>query len=268
MRTFFPIAFVLYISSLVQAQDTLYRMNGTLQVVNVLELKENAIRYSGFHSSDSTVYNLSTSALSKIAFRDGTVKTFFQTSLATLKKENKVDSRAADFGRNFIALNVFDLTRDNLTFSFEHTFKSGACSIKIPFSIGLSEKDTMTNRYDRPSIDYYSNNKIFSTGIDLYFYPYGQGFQKFFFGPSVEYGIVDFNLYFSNFWETQNISVKSSYYALLFQSGILIQPFKHINLAFHGGFGVSKFDLDPPYERYYSKIHMTFRLGVLVGYKF
>jgi hypothetical protein len=262
MRALLLFACFLLATCLSQAQDTIYRVDGTIQLVHIISMDGFKIKYRPHSPGDSLVYNLSTHTVLKVVAETGAVKTFNSKSTASPLVQLKVDPRIKDFGRHFFSINLLDLKFNLLTLGYEQTAKNGKFSVKIPFSFGLDKTNPSFNH------GYYNQNKAYSTGIDLYLYPNGQGSNRFYYGPSYEFGAGDVLI------QTYPSSVqksKSSFNALLLQCGVLFQPDRHINIAISAGGGYAwhsvSTDVLNGSTYYYNPSKIVVRGGIHVGYK-
>ncbi len=168
-----------------------------------------------------------------------------------------------------------------LTLSYEHTFKSGDFSYKIPLSLGLVAIGLDSYVPDESMYraqGYYRRNKKFSTGFDFYVYPFGQGKSKYFVGPSVEIGTFS---YHDNNWvngqvdylRPENVNQTGTFNAIILQNGFLFQPTKSVNFSVNMGIGYSQqrfMHFDELTQKNFKTIEdfVAFRAGFNVGYKF
>lgn len=274
MKIILFFSFILSSSFYLQAQDTILKRDGNEQIGKIIEVNESQVKYKSGGNVNGPTYVLSKENIKRIAYSNGTVDNFPE-------KENnqelfKPDPRNTDFGRHFISINAFDLFNGLLTLGYEYTFKSGDFSIKVPFSFGLISlglADSISGNYHNDNDnEYYNRNKIFSTGLDFYCYPLGQGKSRYFMGVSFEYGIVKYwDYYYNNLTPYNYIFQKeySHYYALVFQNGFLVQPTKHINISINAGIGYCRqkgyydYQNNDNYRGYF-----VFRGGISFGYKF
>ena len=264
MRTTYSILILVFLPCFLLAQDTLYRANGSMQLVDVLEIKPNAIRYHDAPSTGTT-HIISTEAIEKIAFRNGSVKTFIHAAAEELPTAVNVNNGSNTYGRNFISMNVLDVGTNHFTLGFEHTLKSGKWSLRIPLSIKLSQQDAI--------MSYKANTnkqKEFRTGIEFYYYPYNQTKARFFYGPAFEYGTQ--RLLFQTYTNGYELHpANTTYYAALLQCGYLFQPDKHFNFSISTGLGYTNSTIQQYADFYHSftnENHLATRLEVNLGYRF
>ena len=252
-----------FASTFVYSQDTLYRNDGSRQVAKIIEINETQVKYKLGINLNGPTYVINRDDVMKIVFETGLVDVFPKMTIHASLPGRKKDPRSTDFGRNFISLNVPDIGLGSLTFNYEYTLKSGDFSFKCPLSLGLISTglvDAPSRYYDYRG--YYDRDKIFSTGLDFYFYPFGQGKARYFIGPSVEYGLFNYWTVIFNPnppFDSRSAKERGTYHAFLMQNGFLFQPSKHFNISIHVGTG---------YSSAMTHGSITIRAGLNVGYKF
>ena len=230
MRTIFLLIPFLLTTIILVAQDTLYKTDGTKHIIKTVELNETQVKYKLISNINGPIYVINKDNILKIVTETGLIDTFPKI----ITKNIIQDPRNIDFGRNFISVNVTDFLFGFLTLGYEYTFKSGKYSLKFPLSFGLNSHPNYNSDGYWVGYYYYQgkyNNayNVFSTGLDLNFYNFGQGKSKFFYGPSFVYG--QFKFY--------NIGNDiGTYYAFLLQTGFLFQPTKSINFSINTGIGL------------------------------
>lgn len=270
MRKIIFRVFLLAVPAISNAQDTLYKENNVKVIGKVLEINKEQVKYK--IAEVGPTYVIDKNEVSKIAYMNGHVDSFpVKNPISLYVKAPKVDPLSKDLGRNLIAINFFDILFRSITFSYERIFKSGNTSIKVPLSIGLNSLGSDPQSIMESRTGYYNSDKIFSTGLDFYSYPSGQGKDRFYYGPSVEYGmyhdeVMNYTTNYSNYSYTVN-KFRNSFYSILFQMGILSQPTKNINFSLNFGIGYSKIFVKAKYgPSEYGELAL--RAGVLLGYKF
>lgn len=246
MRTYLYIVMLVFASDYLQSQDTLYKVDGFVLIVKIMEVNATQIKYLPYDDQAGLTHVISKGNVLKIIYESGLIEDFSKSVAAMAAPVPVVDPIATDFGRNFISLDVLDLlSASSLTFGYEYTFKSGLFGMKVPLSFGLNNKSG------------YDGSNVFGTGLDLNIYPFGQGKSKFFYGPSFEY---------KKFKTINMASDINSAYAFLFQAGFLFQPHKHFNISVAAGIGYARLIRDD--YLYESKGDVAARLGLNIGYKF
>ena len=277
------------------SQDTLYRIDGRVQNVKILEVKAKQIKYKNPEGQGGPTFVLSTAEVQKIVYANGTVikpnltdANNYNESIypeTWREEEKRADPLSTNFKRRYVNISVPDYFAGLLTVGYEYFNKKGDYSIRVPVSIGL--KSIGLNKYAATEFGeyeskqaYYRENKKFSTGFDCYYYPFGQGKVKYYVGPSIEFGWFSFTdeIYqgpptYGYKDETQN----GSFQSILLMNGFLFQPSAEVNfnLGFGMGYCQSKFmqkDYNNQYEGgdYYATKQSEFaaRFSINVGYKF
>ncbi|HMG15430.1 MAG TPA: DUF3575 domain-containing protein [Saprospiraceae bacterium] len=284
MRQFLILIILLYLTGLISAQDTLYKTDGAIQIVKLLEVNPTQIKYKLIQNPDSLIHVLSKENVIRIVSNNGLITIISETPtreklpnhLKTKKSDvniidslftaqtpkpvikNKVDLRKTDFGRNFISLNVSDLYFSSFTINYDYTFKSGKSVLKFPISIALRENtDGLNNN---------NPDKKFTIGLDYYYFPTGQGESKYFLGPALEYGKYNVR---ETIIASSDFQINSrTFYSIIFQNGVLFQPSKHFNLSFNLGIGYAKVNIQNSFYQFFSSEYTLIRFGINMGYKF
>lgn len=259
MRIICLISILICFTNLLRAQDTLYKSDGTRQLVKVLEVNQNQVKYKLIANADGPVYVISKEDVLQIVYSSGILEVFPQKPVKNRDIDLSENTVIESFGRNFISINIADILFNSLTISYERTLKSGDYSFKFPLSIGL--KSNIINP-DYDDNGYYNKHKTFSIGLDFYFYPKGQSKPRFFFGPSLEYGQFNYLDYVYKPSGNPYQKEKGSFYAIIFENGFLFQPSEHFNITIH--FGAGWTNVNSMYE----DEQFTVRGGINVGYKF
>ena len=217
------------------AQDTLYRTNGKIAAVTIQNTDYGNIYYKFAGDTASPIFTISKSFINKIVYHDGHTETFESPAVETKKIQpavNQYDSQ--DSLKNMIHFKASDLAFGSVAFEYEHFMKSGNFSIRIPVAAGF-----VFNNQDIYGLTYYKN-KIFSTGLGFYFYPFPAGNFRFFMGTSVNYWknkdyINEYNqgtAYFS-----KESYTKRNAFSFLLEAGIVFQMSEHLVLSTDAGFG-------------------------------
>ncbi len=175
------------------AQDTIVKTDGTKVIAKVTEINSNTIKYRVANGSGEYIYESKKNSINFIAYHNGN-KEFYNTAVhPKLIEDIVVVEQKKDYGKNSIAVNIFEMFFANFSASYERVLKSGKYSVKVPISFGLGGKP-MERDYgtEAPSTDFLQN-KIYGTGLELNFYPLGQTHTTFYVGLSGAYG--SFNYY-------------------------------------------------------------------------
>ncbi|HMT30131.1 MAG TPA: hypothetical protein PKD91_12710 [Bacteroidia bacterium] len=190
-----------------------------------------------------------------------------------------------DYGRNYFSATISDVFFGFATIGYERILKTGKFGIKLPLSIGFNEPHISSFNGSSPyqyhyydgwdQTGYYSTNKIFSTGLDLYYYTGGQGTLRYFIGPCIEFGQFYYKYYETTNTQPVSYTVKKeigSYGALIFKNGMLFQPTKSFNVSLTIGAGFyqeqTKYDNSNVNSFYDIEDLFAVEFGLHIGYKF
>ncbi len=222
-----------------QAQDTLFKWDGSIQFVKIIDAQGAEVAYVYHDSNDISTYIISKAYIRKIIYHTGLIETFFPDDYLSIGRQRRRDPLAKDFGRHFISFNVLDYFQNSMTVGYEYLGKSGKWGVEVPITFRIVQ----------------GANKDFGTGISYHWYPFGQGRIRYFGGPSFEY------------------SKRSEYYgnrtelAFLLQNGCLFQVSKNINTSVSFGAGYVSTYLDGwDYYPGFKKIRA--RATFNIGFKF
>lgn len=242
------------------AQDTIYTYKKQKLAVDIIEVKHAQVAFKLSNSDDKSEYYLSKDEIAVIVYRDGRMESF-STKKLNKKSLTITKSDTLKLGNNLVSMNASDVIFGQLTMNYERFLKSGYFSFKVPLSLGLYQLTGGDRIYNDDYI-YYSLNKLFSTGIDFYFYPYHQGSTKLFLGPSFESGLYkDVKLYREGNIVDNVITITTirSYASILFQTGMAFAFTNNFQMSASIGFGRN-------FDNYRKNIAV--RSGLNVGYRF
>lgn len=187
---------------IVNAQDTIIKKDGSVHIGTVTEISSTNVKYL-LNGTDVTI-SAGKSELKQINFRNGT-KEYFNNStpVAPIAPEKyrqedtyykKPDSngkqdvkKRTEYGKNIIAINVFEMLFTNIGFSYERILGDGSIGLKIPFSFGLGGKPNDNNYVSNYWSTIPLQNKIYGTGLELNVYPIKQNRNVFYLGLSATY---------------------------------------------------------------------------------
>lgn len=81
----------------------------------------------------------------------------------------------------------------------------------------------------------FNRNKIFSTGIELYYYPFKWGYANYFVGPAFGFGRVTYqtsiNIYNPSIPSINYQNEQIDYNGWLIKNGVIFRPSQHISIA-------------------------------------
>jgi len=242
----------------VYGQDTIYTVNKKKIVATIVEINQRDVKYKKLNIPADRIYLIDKRDVIRIVYSNGIVDTISPRLLKMAEKSSmplpvqKPDPRATDYFRNYTFLTVTDLFFGMISVGYERTFKSGKGSLLIPASFGMVAMGllppSLENRSSATSFlpggAYYFKNKIFSSGMELYYFPHKQGTIKHFIGPALEYGMYNYFVYESipSLPGYFNIEKQTSqFYTFSIKNGLLIQPSKNFNITAFLGVGLKNF---------------------------
>jgi hypothetical protein len=239
------------------AQDAIYKSDNTKIDCKVVEVGTSEIKYKLTSNPDGPIYVVSKSSLLLITYQNGSHESFASESKFS---HHKFDSLTVNFRRNFIGLDIVEFGYTSVGIMYERTFgKKGMFAVRVPFSVSLNQQ---TNFYGYP------DGKIFSTGIDLLYFPTGQGKLRYYAAPYFEYGMFRYtDYYYPGYpYEDYLTSNKSNgqHYAGGIKNGLLFQATPHFCFSADLGLGIQK-DITS-YTA--ASFESQFKINLLIGYRF
>ncbi len=257
--------------------------NYTRILAKVLEINQRDVKYKKFDNPDGPLYIIDRKDVSRIIYSNGTVDTISGKQVIIIPDKVKSDPRVKDFGQNYFSFVVSELLFGFASVGYERNLKSGKFGIKVPLSVGFKDfqvKDSAQYSYYNDgweSSGYYNQYKIFSTGLDFYYYTGGQGTLRYFIGPCIEFGQFYYKYYEPTYTPPNNYKLKKeigSYGAILIKNGMLFQPTKSFNVSLTIGAGFyqqkTKYnDSGNNYNpSYFIEESLAVEFGLNIGYKF
>ncbi len=291
MKNLFALLFLVLLgSSQLFAQDSLFRANGRVSNVRIMEVNSTQVKYRNPEGQGGPLFVLNRMEVEKIIYADGRVERFNAASNTEVGpnlsygsvwgQTPKVDPLRTNFKRRYLNLSITDYFAGALTIGYEYFTKAGDYSLRVPVSLGF--KTLGLSSYNIPETEYegrqayYRENKKFSTGFECFYYPYGQGKVRYYFGPAIEMGWFSYtdevrtNVFP---YTINNKEMNGSFQSVLVHNGILFQPTAEINFNIGIGLGYcqSRFrhqDVNG-FETISSKrSEFAARFALTVGYKF
>lgn len=225
----------------VHAQDKLYLTSGKMEEVKVSEITERAIRYHMFDNLNGPEYVVEKSRVEKIIYENGTVEQFSAPSTARSRssRPEKPKKEPVDYGRHFIGLNLSDFFRTDFCLHYEYLFPGDRLALRLPLLIGFNNNYFNTkSRIENPYV--FRRNRVFETGLDLRFYPGGQGHVRYVMGPAVHYILNNKRGPLTSNGPVYNHHVNTIRWMLY--NGVVFSPTKHFRFGLDVGLG-SQYDL-------------------------
>lgn len=235
------------------AQDTIIKKNNSIIVSQVTEILPGHVKYKKYINLSGPVYTIPKKDVAYIRYSNGTVDTLNPFIPSIKSRNDSLASRVVTYGRHIAYLSITDFAFQQATFGYEFIFGKGQFSVKVPISFGLNNAGITSSASPVNGYVYELNNdkafynpdKIFSAGVDLAFFPRGQGMVRYFFGPGIDYGQYNYYLrwYDPNatssfpyvFIETRE---RNAFVSLMFRNGVVFQPLTKLTLTANLGLGV------------------------------
>jgi hypothetical protein len=155
-------------------QDIITRSDGVTIQARAVEIKSSLINFKLFQQADSGVYQISTQDVQSVRLADGTTRSF--PAPATAAPFNYYTNS----GRNILWYYPVDLFYSNFTLAYERVLPSGKVSLKVPLTIGLSGSNDPDSYYTG-----FRENIRLGAGLEVNFYPFGQGRFQYYLGPAL-----------------------------------------------------------------------------------
>lgn len=214
---------LLFITSLLHAQDKVVFKNGKKLNCKIVSINPSTITYKDSASAGNMI-TVSKNEILMAEFSSGNVYIFgtaTNTSVATpstsnnkpLDRKAQIREREKEFKDNIIGIQIPDVLFGRLTLTYERLFFDKQIGITLPLSMSYDRRvmflgfssDTSNNA----SASTVRRDVNFITGLDLNYYFESKSHSKFFIGPRFRYG-TDVTM--------ENITA----YSVQMQNGILI----------------------------------------------
>ena len=239
MKILFFIACML-VSFISVAQDIIYKKDKTKIEAKILAVGLEDVRYLKQNNLTGPEYVLQKSEITLISYLNGSYENF-ESSVSTIDYSYPINnySNRTDylktgldtaFKQNILNYNLGDLLSYNFTLSYERISKNGMLGIKVPLRVGFGGTD-------------YGQDLLYSGGLDLNFYPTGQGRLKYFVGPALEAGSIQYqsDYYYYNAPYPPygyNIYKERFFVAGYVNNGAMLQITKQFSLSSTLGIGI------------------------------
>jgi hypothetical protein len=147
------------------AQDNIVMTDGNVKNGKIISDDGHFVKYV---DNDGNVFSIKKDYIKEIHYKNPN---------NNLPVKHKLSNKS---NRDIVAFNVLALAYSNFGISFEHISNSGYLGFRIPFSFQFRRgEDPVFTRH------------LFQGGIDLNYYPTGQGRIRYFVGPSISLGTVE-----------------------------------------------------------------------------
>lgn len=273
MKTVFLIVLLCVTALCTYAQDTLYRTNGKIVTVTIQNSDYRNVYYKIAGDAASPVYTINKSYISKIVHQDGHTEAFEAIAESNKKAQTAILANyQQDSLKNLLMFKVSDLAFGAVAFEYEHFMKSGNFGLRIPLAVGF-----VYNNKGLGGFTYYAD-KLFSTGVGIYFYPFAPADFEFFVGTSVNYWKnKDYSQEYSqgtSYYSKESFTKRNSY-SFLLETGFMLNLKKHFVYSMDIGFGYgtekykySSTSIGGNYDRTSKDPLFELRGSAKIGYKF
>ena len=215
----FLIDFFTFLHSAV-SQDTLYDVKGKVYIGKLIYDEGRNIQFQ----SGDRMYVFKVNEVGLIKHPNGEQRYNWDRYRQYTDTHIKVN----EFKKNSVAVNLIDFAFVNLTISYERILKSGNISIQIPLSMGLGGKPSTEEYTTRLENTTALQNKNYSSGVELNYYPSGQTRHHFYVGLSALVG--SFN-YYSNVYDT---TYYVGYNNVVYPRTTIVDHLKHSAMQYAG----------------------------------
>lgn len=227
------------------SQDYIYFRDQHRIAAKDIQVNDAEVKYRTYGEDNGQVYSADPDQIDLIVFENGKIRLF--------QRRSKL-SNHYNYKNNLITYHLFDLLVNNFTISYERILNSGKLGFDIPVSFGYSDNNS----------GFGDMSNTFYTGLNLNFYPTGQGKIRYFMGPGIRIGMghskdeyYDGNDYYKY--------PDSFYGKLLVNNGVVFSPIKALSLSAVLALGIRYFP-DAPYNNDVVKTVVAFSFNL--SYRF
>ena len=252
----------------VNAQDIIMLIKGGNIQAKVQEVKSKEIVYKKFSNVNGPNYYIDIEDVEKINYESGAVDVFEANPNAGTAFSYNSKKTESIFGNNIISINVPDILFQNVTFSYERFLgEQKKLGLRVPLSLSLYGNNNNNNNF--PLRGYYN---IFYSGVDINYYPTGQGKARLFLGPVLRTGFArvrnEITTYdeYSFSYKTVQFFSNTGYFSFILQGGFLFTPVKEIIISSSFGLGSRRYFTAAPKNGNFAQATATFHFSV--GYRF
>jgi hypothetical protein len=210
---------ILFVTVNTYSQDFIYLKNGNRISANITESTKTMVLYSDFNSKDGSIKIVKNEDVKMIVFSSGKISNY---------SSGKSTNEKGEFKKNLFAYHLADLIINNLTISYERILNNGKIGLQIPFSIGYSDEYQELGDF---------RNKYYS-GINLNFYPTGQGKWRFFTGPGIRIGSGTVEEYYYYASSNQYESFDVTYLKFHINNGVMYSPISELSIVASMALGI------------------------------
>jgi len=239
------------------AQDIIIKQNGDSLKTTIQTVNPETISYLLDGMKNNIVFTINKDEIAKVIYRNGIVENFNTTETPKAKSKNS----SFAFKKNLVSIDALGLGTGSLRISYERLLQENF-GLKIPISYNYYKTDF--NNFD---LHYYS-------GLEINFYPTGQGVVRYFVGPALHFGLAETEDYHIIFVEEQGHIYERHIYEdvdvffsrFLINNGLIITPIDNFSISMISGLGVRFLDVSETSHR--SQLAPNFNFSVNISLRF
>jgi hypothetical protein len=260
MKHFFLLLSLVVITN-ANAQDVITLIKGGNIQAKVQEIKSKEIVYKKFSNLNGPNYYIDIEDVEKINYESGAVDVFEANPNAGIPFSYNAKKTESVFGNNIISINIPDILFQNVTLSYERFIgEQKKLGLRVPLSFSLYGDNN--NNFN------FSGYNIFYSGVDVNYYPTGQGQARLFLGPVLRtgYARVSSSIYDEFLMYYVNSTVNTGFFSFILQGGFLFTPVKEIIISSSFGLGSRRYFTAAPNNGNLAQATATFHFSL--GYRF
>jgi hypothetical protein len=261
MMKYFFILLSLAVITDTNAQDVIMLIKGGNIQAKVQEIKSKEIVYKKFSNLNGPNYYIDIEDVEKINYESGAVDVFEANPNAGIPFSYNAKKTLSDFGNNIISINIPDILFQNVTFSYERFIgEQKKLGLRVPISFSLFGDNN--NNFA------FNSYNVFYSGVDVNYYPTGQGIARLFLGPVFRTGVsrINSSVYDQYSMYNVNSTLNTGYFSFMLQGGFLFTPVKEIIISSSFGLGSRRYFTAAPNNGNLAQLTATFHFSV--GYRF
>ena len=257
VRTVPVILLFLLFSQTLFSQDTIVLRSGEQLIVKVVEVAQKVVSYKKQTNLNGPTYKMDVYDVGRIKYESGALDEFNPVDTETKAGKGKTFDEAK-LGNNIISLSIFEMAFEKLTISYERIIgDQKRIGLRIPICFRVGEPGSeIINPY----------KVLFYSGLDLNFYPAGQGRFKGFIGPTLRFGMARYNGDFQTEYGFSSVAANFRFMSFMVQGGFLWAVSKEISISSSLGFGMRRYL--KPADQYSNVTIGAVNINFGVGYRF
>lgn len=253
-----------YLNIAAEAQDIITLRDGKRVEAIVTEVNKKDVVYRKFANPKGPLYRAELRDVGRINYESGAVDEFNPVSGESVPSDRGNKNVASvpfstDFGRNLISIDAMSLLFQNIELSYERIVGAqGKLGIRVPVSVNMN-----AGQYNN---GFANARNVYNSGVDLNYYPLGQGVSRLFVGPSIRVGAARTSYTYYDDLIGGDISTtgNSSYFAFMLRFGLLYTPVKELSIGTAFGIGTRRYVTNIPNQSAGAAASLQFS----VGYRF